>query len=597
MKIIDFIPPYLVVARTGPYVGSSKLDPYYYVFQQSRIAFHIINSIPLAQAMQRKISRDIEYYFSPQKGEIKLPKLEQDSLTSDHYQRLQRQREFLDRQLAAILRINTELSSDKDKKEILDDILDQAISLLDAECGSLMLLNEKTNTLTIEVARGLDQEIVESTKIPLGSGIAGWVAMSGEPLLLIDGIRDPRLSADLICRKRIKDAVCVPLNIDSSTIGVLSVNNSPPGKTFTESDLGLLRAFANQAAIAIQKSRALEEMRQTYLDTIAMLARTVDTRDPYTYGHSRALSDYSMAIAQRLDYHDSLLEKLHIAALLHDIGKIAIPDAILLKPGPLTDEEYQVIKTHPTLGAQILEPVHYLKECIPLVLHHHEKYDGSGYPAGLKGEETPEGARLLAIADAFDAMSSLRPYRKPLTKVEILKEMEKQKGIQFDPFLLDIFLNAFTIEEGSSFRKKARESTLKMISEGGEKISLFDLAVCPDAINMGAVEDIIRKITENILHNSRLLVGDRLSRQVENKLNAISVQSGLPYRLNKGKMEISIDESRGVVELVKTFDGYQAQMYSTILQTIGYKLGDCLISENLEVLTEEEKALYSRLFQ
>jgi putative nucleotidyltransferase with HDIG domain len=523
--------------------------------------------------------------------------LQQEKEKSENLQNLQRQHEYLDRQLAAILRINTELSSSKEKKEILSDILDQAISLLKAESGSLMLLNEKSNALTIEAARGLSQEIIESTEIPLGSGIAGWVAMRGEPLLLIDGIRDSRFSAELIRRERIKDAVCVPLNIDSATIGVLSINNSLPGRNFTESDLGLLEAFANQAAIAIQKSRSLEEMHQAYIDTIAMAARTVDARDPYTYGHSRALRDYSLAIAGRLDYNSDRLEKLNIAALLHDIGKIAIPDAVLLKPGPLTEDEYEVIKTHPTLGARILEPVHFLKDSTVIVLHHHERYDGGGYPAGLKGEEIPEGARILAIADAFDAMSSLRSYRKPLPKETILKELVKQRGRQFDPFFLGIFLEAFTIEEGLSVRKRARESALEMISQGKGKISLFDLAVYPEVVDIEAVKLIIQKITQHVLQGSRSFAGDRLFQQVEDRLNAISVQGGLPYRLKNAQMEIFVDDSRGVVELVKTFEGFHSQMQSIILQIIGYKLGDRLIAESFGVLQGEEKSLYSRLFQ
>lgn len=523
--------------------------------------------------------------------------LQQEKETSENLHNLQRQHEYLDRQLAAILRINTELSGSKEKKEILGDILDQAISLLKAGSGSLMLLNEKGNALTIEVARGLSQEIIESTEIPLGSGIAGWVAMSGESLLLVDGVRDDRFSAELIRRERIKDAICVPLNINSATIGVLSINNSHAGANFAESDLKLLKAFASQAAIAIQKSRSLEEMHQAYVDTIAMAARTVDARDPYTYGHSRALRDYSLAIAQKLDYGSEQLEKLNIAALLHDIGKIAIPDSVLLKPGPLTEEEYEVIKTHPTLGARILEPVHFLRDSTVVVLHHHERYDGGGYPAGLKGEEIPEGARILAVADAFDAMSSLRPYRKPLPKETILAELAKQRGRQFDPFFLKIFLDAFAVEEGSSPRKTARDSALGIVSQGKERISLFDLAVYPEIVDVEIVKTIIKKITEHVLQGSRSLAGDRLFRQVENRLNLISDQGGLPYRLKNAQMEIFLDDSRGVVELVKSFEGFYSQMQSIILQTVGYKLGDRLISESLGVLRPEEKSLYSRLFQ
>jgi putative two-component system response regulator len=186
--------------------------------------------------------------------------------------------------------------------------------------------------------------------------------------------------------------------------------------------------------------RALLVVKQTHLDSVKVLAGAIDAKDPYTRGHSDRVRRMSMRIAAQLGFSQEKLENLVFGALLHDIGKIGIRDEVLQKKGPLSPEEYQYVQQHPLIGVKIVEGIDFFKDKIPMIRSHHEHYDGSGYPDGLIGEVIPLEARIIAVSDAFDSMTSLRPHRRAMPVDEVLVEMEKGKGRQFDPNILDIFL-------------------------------------------------------------------------------------------------------------------------------------------------------------
>lgn len=183
------------------------------------------------------------------------------------------------------------------------------------------------------------------------------------------------------------------------------------------------------------------KLEQAYMESIETLRYTVEAKDPYTRGHSDRVSEYSVLIGKKLGLSDEDLKILKIGGLFHDIGKIGVPDSILLKTAKLTDDEYSEIKNHPSIGAHILSNATIFKDIIPIVKHHHEKYDGNGYPSKLKGEDIPLFARIAAIADTFDAMTSKRTYRDSLGLDIVKSEIERCKGTQFDPKLADIFLD------------------------------------------------------------------------------------------------------------------------------------------------------------
>lgn len=186
---------------------------------------------------------------------------------------------------------------------------------------------------------------------------------------------------------------------------------------------------------------ANEKLEKAYLDTVQTLRYTIEAKDPYTRGHSDRVSEYSILLGQELGLSDDQLKTLRVGGLFHDIGKIGIPDSILLKESKLTDDEYSEIKNHPSIGAHILCDAEVFKDIIPIVKHHHERYDGRGYPGQLKGEDIPYFARIAAVADAFDAMTSKRTYRDSLPLDVVRGEIEKNLGTQFDPNVGKVFLD------------------------------------------------------------------------------------------------------------------------------------------------------------
>ena len=207
-----------------------------------------------------------------------------------------------------------------------------------------------------------------------------------------------------------------------------------------------------------------EELEQAYLDTIGILRQTVEAKDPYTRGHSDRVSAFSVLIGHKLGLSDEDLHRLKIGGLFHDIGKIGIPDSILLSDRKLTDEEFSEIKTHPTIGAHILGDVAMFKDIIPIVLHHHERYDGRGYPSQLAGEDIPYLARIAAVADTFDAMTSKRSYRDAIEINKVIEEIERCSGTQFDPKVaeafLDILKNDFGTAQEIMQKKEEQEATV-----------------------------------------------------------------------------------------------------------------------------------------
>jgi len=248
------------------------------------------------------------------------------------------------------------------------------------------------------------------------------------------------------------DCLCVPLttgeqnqtgsDTDKKILGVLLVadNQNTSAEFYDEQDLQVFELAGTHVAMAIERSRLYEQMRSQYLQVIKSLAKVVDLRDSDTLDHSNKTSEYASRLAHKMELSAEDIEKIEIAALLHDIGKIGIPDAILRKPDRLTDIEYEIIKRHPELGAEILKPLQHMEEISSMVLHHQEHYDGTGYPAGLKGEGISVGSRILAIVDAYHAMTSDRTYRRAMPREKALAELRSHAGRYFDPEIVEHFL-------------------------------------------------------------------------------------------------------------------------------------------------------------
>jgi len=216
------------------------------------------------------------------------------------------------------------------------------------------------------------------------------------------------------------------------------------------------RAYVKELKSKIlELEESAEDITKLNEGLLNTLAEVVDLRDPYVLGRSKQVANYSLKIAERLGLSGKRLDLMHMASLLHDIGKLGISETILLKPGKLTKEEYDIVKTHVTLGADILEASHALDDLIPIIRHHHERYDGLGYPDGLKGDQIQLEARILSVADAVVAMASDRPYRRGLDNQEIIDEIEKFSGTQFDPLVVKIFVEILKDEEVEIFVNSA----------------------------------------------------------------------------------------------------------------------------------------------
>lgn len=194
------------------------------------------------------------------------------------------------------------------------------------------------------------------------------------------------------------------------------------------------------SAYAADLRTAYEELQRTFLETLETLARVVEGKDSYTRAHVHAVRHYAVALGHQMGLSPSQLHTLAQAALLHDIGKVAVPDAVLLKPSRLTRREFALIERHPVVGQEILAPLAFLSKALPLIRHHHERWDGRGYPDGLAGDAIPLGARIMAVADSFQAMTSRRPYRPRMKVDDALAEIERNKGAQFDPVVAAVFI-------------------------------------------------------------------------------------------------------------------------------------------------------------
>lgn len=348
------------------------------------------------------------------------------------------------RQLNELMELTALINSSLDTHEIRKRAIEAATRLTDAETGSLLLLDAETGELFFEVALGEKGGKLKEIRLGKGQGIAGWVALQGEPVLIHDVQSDSRFFriADEKSKFITKDMICVPAKTKERVLGVLQVINKNSGQ-FDEDDMQLITALSNQVAVAIENASLYQELKETFYGTAQSLAETIEKRDPYTGGHTKRVMNYSLAIGRSMGRSKAELENLKLSAILHDIGKIGVRDSVLLKEGRLEPEEQEAMNMHPRFGSEILNHIRQLKDVIPGVRGHHEKYDGSGYPDGLKAEEIPLSARIIAVADTFDAMTSDRPYRKALSPEAALEELKKYAGRQFDSEAVEAFFRAW----------------------------------------------------------------------------------------------------------------------------------------------------------
>ena len=347
--------------------------------------------------------------------------------------------------LALLSQLGQILNSTLDYKEIRRRAMEAATQLMKADAGSLLLVDEGKRQLYFEVALGDREEDIKMIPLNFGEGIAGWVAQNGKPLIVNSPKKDPRFFKGVDERTEFKtrNIICVPVKVKEKVIGVLEAINKQKRGGFNKQDLSLLVSLADQVAIALDNSRLYQELEEMFFQTTDSLADAIEKRDPYTGGHTQRVTQYSLAIAKYLQLKPLERKWLRITSVLHDIGKVGIEDQILRKPERLSPGEFEMIKRHCIIGVEIIEHVRQLRESIPGVKYHHEQLDGKGYPSGLKGEEIPILAKIVAVADTFDAMTTDRPYRKAMEKEAAVKELKRCSGTQLDEKVVEAFIQAY----------------------------------------------------------------------------------------------------------------------------------------------------------
>jgi len=343
--------------------------------------------------------------------------------------------------LSALYDMGLAINATMDLDRLFELLLRKTMGALSARIGYILLLDRDTWSLKVGAIEGVPDFSEMEKSIPLKTGgVSHWVIENRQPLLLrnISESRDfSRVSRLGFTRETV---ICVPLIVKDEVIGTITMANRYDQSPFESNDLDLLSTIAAQAGIAIKNARYYDEQQNTYLNTVQALVSAIEASDAYTRGHSERVTRYSISLAKYMDIPSPAIKKLEQAAILHDIGKIGVDIAVLHKEGKLSSSDIDILQQHPIIGVRILDPIHFLKDVREIIEQHHERFDGKGYPHGFKGEDISLEARILAVVDTYDAMTSDRPYRRALSHDIAVKEIKDHAGTQFDPQVAEAFI-------------------------------------------------------------------------------------------------------------------------------------------------------------
>jgi putative nucleotidyltransferase with HDIG domain len=335
--------------------------------------------------------------------------------------------------LIPLFEISKLLITEIDLAHLFRIITEVLVKEFSVERVSLMLVDEATGSLMVRASHGLPADLVVQAKRGSGEGVSGLVLQRRQPLIIAKGKHeDPSVLAALNRDDMPLSSMSVPLIGKDKVLGVLNISKFTD-PSFTTSDLQIVSVLASQVVAAMENASLYEGLRESYFRTVQALVAAVEAKDPYTRWHSTNVAKYAVAIGRDLGLSPSQLEEIHIAAILHDVGKIGISERIISKPDRLSQEEFDIMKDHPAHGMRILEPIGFAPVIISAIYQHHERYDGNGYPQGVSGDNISQAARILNVADTIDAMVSERPYRGTISSEAVLRELETESGRQFDP--------------------------------------------------------------------------------------------------------------------------------------------------------------------
>jgi putative nucleotidyltransferase with HDIG domain len=356
------------------------------------------------------------------------------------------------KELVALFAVSRKISARVELNELLDQVLMSALQITGARRGSILIIDEDRKVMSIKASRGLNDGIVRDTKVKLGEGIAGTVALKGEPLLISDIEKESRFEGRKTANYETKSFLSVPLislplKVHGRVMGVINLSDKIDRTEFNDRDLRLISVLAGQAAVAVENARLFNLLRDSYMGTVRALVRALEAKDKVTRDHSERVAMFAAAIAEQMGLSRHEVEGIRMAAFLHDIGKLGIDLEVLAKPGKLTSEEWKLVRKHPEASADIIEGISFIWDIIPLVKYHHERFDGKGFPRGLKGKDIPVGARILSVADAFEAMTAKRPYKNAIPAQKALKELKSLVGERYDKDVVKAFESVLKSEK------------------------------------------------------------------------------------------------------------------------------------------------------
>lgn len=348
-----------------------------------------------------------------------------------------------------LLDVSRVVVSSLEPDRVSELVLKELTLALGADHASLFLIDEGSPYLILQKALGFSKDELDNIKL-LGS----WEVINEEvikkhrPLVVNNIYKNPVFRSKILPflheKLPVRSFMAAPLERDGKIIGVLIVSNRKrPGHSFTKEDKELVSSLSNHIAIALINAKLYKRLKDLFISTVASLAKTIEAKDPYTGGHSERVMKYAVAIGKEMGLQEEVMENVRLSSLLHDIGKVGIKDDILLKTGDLSVLEREEIYRHPLIGAKIVETIADSHNIIRGILEHHERYGGGGYPHGLKGDAISLEARIIAVADAYDALTSDRPYQKRYLAKEVYHEIIKGSSIRFDPKVVKAFKQSY----------------------------------------------------------------------------------------------------------------------------------------------------------
>jgi len=350
--------------------------------------------------------------------------------------------------LETLMGLTHQLNSSLDLDHLLNTLILTVVGQIRVNSACLFLTDEREHPsrLTVSTWKGLKEDQARAISFdyssPFIKALLPQDGDDGRPVRLSDLEQDPELAVEIGSLYAAGLAVVAPVLMQQRLLAVLAVGEKVSGHEFHGSDLEMLRSLSESAGIAIENARLFKDLQESYVSTVRLLVARIEEKDPYTHGHTERVARYAVALAKELRFTPEEVQRIQFGAFLHDIGKVHTQDAILHKPGALTDEEWRTVKAHPVRGAEMIRGVKFLERVTDMVRHHHERVDGRGYPDGLKGDEISLASKIVNVADAFDAMTTDRPYRAGMTMEQAIAQMREKAGTQFASEIVDVLIEA-----------------------------------------------------------------------------------------------------------------------------------------------------------